>query len=78
MSQQRTRVAYLLIRQWGYRAGEVAAALNWGPVTMSMMLTRVATRLSQEPTTQRELDRLGRKSRCKGLTPVPLLVQHTF
>jgi putative transposase len=61
VSQQRTRAAYLLIRQWGYRAGEVAAALNRDPATMSTMLTRLAARLSEEPATQRELDRLARK-----------------
>ena len=61
VSQQRTRVAYLLVRQWGYRAGEVAAALNRDPATLSTLLTRFAVRLSEEPAIQRELDRLAKK-----------------
>ena len=60
VSQQRTRAAYLLIRRLGYRAGEVAAALNRDPATVSTMLTRLAARLSEEPAMQRELDRLAK------------------
>ena len=61
VSQQRTRAAYLLIRQWGYRAAEVAAALNRDPATVSTMVTRLAARLPEEPDIQRELDRLAKK-----------------
>lgn len=61
VSQQRTRAAYLLIRQWGYRVGEVAASLNRDPATVSTMLTRLAARLPEEPATQRELARLAKK-----------------
>ena len=61
VSQQRTRAAYLLIRQWGYRSGEVAAALNRDPATVSTMVTRLAARLPEEPDIQRGLDRLAKK-----------------
>jgi len=61
ISQQRTRAAYLLIRQWGYRTGEVAAALHRDPATLSTLLTRLAARLSEDPALQRELERLAKK-----------------
>lgn len=60
VSQQRTRAAYLLIRRWGYRTGEVAATLSRDPATLSSGLTRFAARLREEPATQRELDRLAK------------------
>jgi REP element-mobilizing transposase RayT len=59
VSQHRTMAAYLLIRRWGYRAGEVAAAFNRDPATLSSGLTRFAVRLREEPALQRELDRLA-------------------
>lgn len=59
-SQQRTLAAYLLIRRLGYRACDVAAALNRDPATLSTLLTRFAVRLREEPVTQRSLDRLAK------------------
>jgi len=61
VSQQRTKAAYLLTRQCGYPAGEVAAALNRDPATLSTLLTRFVTRLSEEPVMQRDLARLAKK-----------------
>jgi REP element-mobilizing transposase RayT len=59
VSQHRMRAAYLLIRRWGYPAGEVAAALHRDPATLSSGLTRLVARLSAHPARQRELDRLA-------------------
>lgn len=61
VSRHRTQTAYLLIRRGGYRTSEVAAALHRDPATVSSMLTRWAARLSEESTTQRELERLAKK-----------------
>jgi putative transposase len=61
VSRQRTLAAYLLIRRGGYRLREVAATLHRDPATASTLLTRVATRLSEEPVTQRALERLATK-----------------
>jgi len=61
VSQQRTKAAYLLIRQWGYRLSDVAAALHRDPATVSTLVTRLTARFSEEPTLQRELDRLAKK-----------------
>jgi chromosomal replication initiation ATPase DnaA len=58
VSQQRTMAAYLLIRRWGYRAGQVAVALGRDPATLSSLLTRFANRLREEPALRRELERL--------------------
>jgi hypothetical protein len=60
VSRQRTVAAYLLIRRWGFRARDVAAALERDPATLSVLLTRFAARLRKEPATQRRLDRLGK------------------
>lgn len=60
VSRQRTQAAYLLIRRAGYRTADVAAALHRDQATVSTMLTRLATRLSEEPVTQRELERLAK------------------
>lgn len=60
VSQHRTMAAYLLIRRWGYRAGEVAAALNRDPATLSSSLTRFAVRLQEEPALHRALERLAK------------------
>jgi len=61
VSRQRTQAAYLLIRRGGYRTSEVAAALHRDPATVSSMLTRFVARLSEEPATNRELERLAKK-----------------
>jgi putative transposase len=60
VSRQRTLAAYLLIRQGGYRPGDVAAALHRDPATVSTLLTRFAARLSEEPAAQHELERLAK------------------
>jgi REP element-mobilizing transposase RayT len=60
VSRQRTLAAYLLIRRFGFRARDVAAALHRDSATLSVLLTRFATRLSEEPALQRRLDRLSR------------------
>lgn len=69
VSQQRTRAAYLLIRQWGYRLSDVATALHRDPATLSTLLTRLAARLSEEPATQRELERLVKKVKMSKSDP---------
>ena len=69
VSEQRTRAAYFLIRQWGYRAGEVAAALNRDPATLSTLLTRFAARLSEEAAIQRELERLVKRVKISKSDP---------
>ena len=58
VSRQRTLAAYLLIRRWGFRARDVAAALERDPATLSVLLTRFATHLRTEPAIQWRLDRL--------------------
>lgn len=60
VSRQRTLAAYLLIRRMGFRARDVAVALHRDPATLSVLLTRLAARLREEPVTQRRLDRLAR------------------
>ena len=58
VSRQRTLAAYLLIRRLGFRARDVAAALNRDPSTLSVMLTRFTAHLPKEPSTQRCLDQI--------------------
>jgi REP element-mobilizing transposase RayT len=58
VSRQRTLAAYLLIRRGGYRLREVAATLHRDPATVSTLLTRFAARLAEEPSTQRDIERL--------------------
>ncbi len=60
VSRQRTLAAYVLIRRWGFRACDVAEAFKRDPATLSVLLTRYATRLQKEPSTQRGLDRLAK------------------
>jgi chromosomal replication initiation ATPase DnaA len=60
VSRQRTLAAYVLIRRWGFRACEVAAALARDPATLSVLLTRYTARLRKEPAMQRDLDRLAK------------------
>jgi putative transposase len=60
VSRQRTLAAYFLIRRWGFRARDVAAALERDPATLSVLLTRCAARLREEPVTQRRLERLAK------------------
>ncbi len=61
VSRQRTQAAYLLIRRGGYRTSAVAAALHHDQATVSVMVTRLVARLSEEPITQCEMDRLAKR-----------------
>lgn len=61
VSRQRTQAAYLLIRRGGYRTSDVAAALHRDQATVSVMVTRLVARLSEEPITQCEMDRLAKR-----------------
>jgi hypothetical protein len=58
VSKQRTLLAYILVRRQGFRVRDVAAHLGRDVTTMSVLLSRFADRLRQEPSMQRTLDQL--------------------
>lgn len=60
VSRQRTMAAYLLIRRLGFRARDVAAALNRDPATLSVLLTRFVEQGHKDPATHRRLDRIAK------------------
>jgi len=60
ISRARTMIAYVLVRQEGYRVGEVASYFERDQTTMSSLLSRFSDRARKEPAVAGEAGRLGR------------------
>jgi REP element-mobilizing transposase RayT len=60
VSRQRTLAAYILVRRKGYGVGEVAAQLKRDVATMSVLLSRFADRVEQEPALRRTVEQVAK------------------
>lgn len=58
VSKQRTLLAYILVRRKGFRVRDVATHFGRDVTTMSVLLSRFADRLQQEPSMQRTLEQV--------------------
>ena len=60
VSKQRTRLAYILVRRKGCRVRDVATQLWRDVTTMSVLVSRFADRLRQEPAARETLEQVVR------------------
>lgn len=60
VSRQRTLTAYVLVRRYGFRVGDVAAQFGRDVATMSVLLSRFTSRLSREPALEKSVERVAK------------------